>query len=588
MRLDSVNERINLMGEKKKIFYFLAPDQDRHIIDEIMAKSNSLKDMIREEKIEIDVDYQESFGNKNAVYICKDFHVGGEQDRQRLVQRFLKEASAEPKVKLLVSSHDLFIPDGFANEILLIKVGFLDSEDIENEFGEKIEKLLGKENAEKNLAKLRGLSRGQIEEIMGSADVKATQMGRQADFKKKVKEVRRDIADKEGGLQIIDVEPGGDEPKGLERYTSWLEEHVEAFLNPEEAKANGEGEAVKGAALYGLPGTGKTFMALLAAKMLSGKDSEPLTLVDLDLTEIDSSNYGESQKRLKRYLERVEAMAPCVLLIDEIERSFKSDGKTHEVKEAQIGILLKWLQNRKAQVFTFITSNDVENVPPALMRQGRIDEKFFVFLPTAEELGKIINQKLKRRKEEMTKVKEDVYGIDEFIEKKRAGVLLDSVALYAEKNNRIAKFFTGANVEKGIISNALNKKNFDTKNNKKWTLNEAFKTKHSEALKECPLETDIEKALYVTAIECVSQGESDMRNIIDTWFKGKEKNYKSAGEKDLFPFARYRADAKSKEEIFGKTGNESWRPAEMSKYDSYMFDYISEKIFEEQKRRNRR
>ena len=85
----------------------------------------------------------------------------------------------------------------------------------------------------------------------------------------------------------------------------------------------------------------------------------------------------------------MEAIAPCVLWIDELEKGFsgsRSSAATDGGTSARVlGSFLSWLQDRKAPVFVVATANDVTQLPPELLRKERFDELFFVDLPNQEE-----------------------------------------------------------------------------------------------------------------------------------------------------------------------------------------------------------
>lgn len=80
-------------------------------------------------------------------------------------------------------------------------------------------------------------------------------------------------------------------------------------------------EPPKGILVTGIPGTGKTLMAEEAARRL-----DDAALIRFQIDRIQSSSYGESESNMRRCLERIESMAPCVLLIDEAEKIFRMDG----------------------------------------------------------------------------------------------------------------------------------------------------------------------------------------------------------------------------------------------------------------------
>jgi SpoVK/Ycf46/Vps4 family AAA+-type ATPase len=100
-------------------------------------------------------------------------------------------------------------------------------------------------------------------------------------------------------------------------------------------------------------------------------------------------------------LKQAEAMSPCVLWIDEIEKGLAGDasgGSDTGTSRRVLGTLLTWMAERKARVFLVATANDVSQLPPELLRKGRMDEIFFVDLPAAEVRAEIFRIHLKKRK----------------------------------------------------------------------------------------------------------------------------------------------------------------------------------------------
>jgi SpoVK/Ycf46/Vps4 family AAA+-type ATPase len=98
-----------------------------------------------------------------------------------------------------------------------------------------------------------------------------------------------------------------------------------------------------------------------------------------------------------------ERMAPCVLMIDEIEKGFANVGSSEAdagLSRRIFGRLLGWLQDRKEPIFIVATCNDLSKLPPELTRKGRFDEIFFIDLPHREERKEIFSLHLKKRKRE--------------------------------------------------------------------------------------------------------------------------------------------------------------------------------------------
>jgi SpoVK/Ycf46/Vps4 family AAA+-type ATPase len=123
-----------------------------------------------------------------------------------------------------------------------------------------------------------------------------------------------------------------------------------------------------------------------------------LPLLKLDPGNLYNKYIGESEKNFKRAMDTAERLAPCVLFIDELEKAFASGGSEDGgVSQRVLGTFLAWLQDRKSDVFTVATANDVTRLPPEFLRKGRFDEVFFVDLPDAPARHAIFEIHLSRR-----------------------------------------------------------------------------------------------------------------------------------------------------------------------------------------------
>ena len=203
------------------------------------------------------------------------------------------------------------------------------------------------------------------------------------------KEKRRVVA-RERVLEWFDPLPGGlDSVGGLEVLKGWLVSRKAAY-SPQ-AREYGL-PAPKGAVLVGIPGCGKS----LTAKAVATAWGVPLLRVDLGA--LKSKFVGESEGNLRKAFRVIEAIGRCVVWIDEIEKALQgatSGSADGGVSSDALGAILNWMQERSGQAFVIATANDVEGLPPELLRKGRFDELFWVDLPTAEERAAILRAALR-------------------------------------------------------------------------------------------------------------------------------------------------------------------------------------------------
>ena len=178
---------------------------------------------------------------------------------------------------------------------------------------------------------------------------------------------------------------------GLGLLKEWLERRSSAF--GASAKAYGL-PAPKGLLIVGIPGTGKS----LTAKATAGAFGLPLLRLDMGC--VFGGMVGQSEANLRSVIQTAEAIAPCVLWIDEIEKGFsgsKSSGSTDGGTSSRVfGSFLSWMQEKTKPVFVVATANDVSKLPPEFLRKGRFDEMFFVDLPDAQERAQIWDIIIKR------------------------------------------------------------------------------------------------------------------------------------------------------------------------------------------------
>ena len=148
----------------------------------------------------------------------------------------------------------------------------------------------------------------------------------------------------------------------------------------------------KGILLLGIQGSGKS----LAAKAVAGLWGVPL--LRLDMGTLYNKYIGETEKNLRIALHQAELMEPCVLWIDEIEKGMAVGKSDDSTSQRVLGTLLTWMAEKKQMVFVVATANDIAELPPELMRKGRMDEIFFVDLPTEDIRKEIFEIHLRKRK----------------------------------------------------------------------------------------------------------------------------------------------------------------------------------------------
>jgi AAA+ superfamily predicted ATPase len=196
---------------------------------------------------------------------------------------------------------------------------------------------------------------------------------------------------KNGLMEIVESTTPLEQIGGLENLKQWLMRRGGAFGDA--AKTYGL-PAPKGLLIVGIPGTGKSLTARATASAFG------LPLLRLDMGRVFGGIVGQSEANLRSVIHTAEAIAPCVLWIDEIEKGFsgsKSSGGTDGGTSSRVfGSFLTWMQEKQKPVFVVATANDVTQLPPEFLRKGRFDEMFFVDLPDLTERTQIWNIVIQR------------------------------------------------------------------------------------------------------------------------------------------------------------------------------------------------
>ena len=209
------------------------------------------------------------------------------------------------------------------------------------------------------------------------------------DLESSILEEKQRIIGENDALEFQPLKEGINDVGGLNNLKKWLSERQSAFT--EEARTFGL-PAPKGLLLVGVQGCGKSLTAKAVGKYWG------LPLLRLDLGRVFEGRRSP-EETLREALHTSQALAPCVLWIDEIEKGFAqdSDGRATRV----LGGLLTWLQEKSDPVFMVATANQVDALPPELLRKGRFDEIFFVDLPDIHDRKEILKIHLQRRKRQL-------------------------------------------------------------------------------------------------------------------------------------------------------------------------------------------
>ncbi|MBD2505138.1 AAA family ATPase [Anabaena azotica] len=174
---------------------------------------------------------------------------------------------------------------------------------------------------------------------------------------------------------------------GLDLLREWLNRRKRLFTQQARLLSLPQ---PKGVLLAGPPGVGKGLLTKNIANILN------LPLLQLDIASMLGSLVGESEGNVRRALKTAEAIAPCILWVDEVEKALSGQGDTSGVSQRILGNILTFMSECTAGVFVVATCNDPSALPSELKRKGRFDENFFVDLPSQPERAQILRIHLER------------------------------------------------------------------------------------------------------------------------------------------------------------------------------------------------
>ena len=318
---------------------------------------------------------------ENSLILMRDLHMFL-QDNNPVLVRAIKDALAIGKTKgkvLVILGCRQVLPAELEREFVLLDFSLPDQDTL----GTVLDGICGSAK----LKKPAGDERDQIlDAASGLTTVEAENafalsiVGVKAITAVNVAAEKAATVKRNGLLELVETREGLADIGGLDCLKDWLVKRKDAFSR----KAHQYGlPSPKGLLIVGIPGTGKS----LTAKATASVFGRPL--LKLDAGKLYGSLVGQSEQNLRTVIQTAEAIAPCVLWVDEIEKGLsgsKSSGSTDGGTSARVlGSLLGWLQEKSSPVFVVATANDVTQLPPELLRKGRLDEMFWVDLPNREE-----------------------------------------------------------------------------------------------------------------------------------------------------------------------------------------------------------
>ena len=368
----------------------------------------------------------------------------------------------------------------------------------------------------------------------------------------------------------------GKKASGLENLEAYLKSKCPIVKDIDKHKQERMLEAPKGVLMAGIPGSGKSLMAKYTAHLLG------LPLIRMDMGDVQNKYVGESERRMEEALNLVNAMSPCVLWVDEIEKSLAGSQRgegSSDVVTRLFGKFLNWLQEKEEKnvcCFVFATANDVSSLPSELFRSGRFDAKYYTYMPTAEECGEIFESLIEYQNHvykeglERNNTRNQRRLFDEDINRKlfvkylnspiciRRNITPDSNEIY-----RGNKFFTGADIDNAIkrAKELYFLKNYSITGKFVYTLSE-FKGCLEEAIDDMK-----------------TYGETDLEKIASCYANMASNNFMAASQGNLMPnegYNEYRMDKNNPQKhILYQLENENRHVENMTHpYDQCLYSVV--------------
>jgi ATP-dependent 26S proteasome regulatory subunit len=410
---------LDLMSEKKSKGITDDLTQPTVVLDKIIEQAQQDEDNAKSLKSE---------GIRGTIYILLDFHRFMEEAVPDLERRLKTFSNIESMTHIIMTGPYLVTTPTLEDSISVLDFPYPNSDEISCALNSLVS-AIKKQGKLPNLEKETEEHKDEIIKAANGLTLNEAQMA----FSKSVvmnktfsipvilKE-KQQIIRKKGILEFFEPKVSMKDIGGLKHLVNWLERRKLSFHS--DAKKYGL-PSLRGIMLLGGAGTGKS----LTCKAIAGLYQLPL--LRLDFGKLFGSLVGQSEATVRDMIRLAENISPAVLWIDEIEKGLsgsRSSGQTDGGTTSRVvSTFLTWLQEKEAPVFVVCTANDYSTIPPEFMRAGRLDEVFFVDLPTKTERKDIYKVLFKKHNRDPLKFD------------------IDSLASVTEN-------YSGAEIEKSIVS----------------------------------------------------------------------------------------------------------------------------------------
>ena len=325
-----------------------------------------------------------------SLFVLKDYdNFLKDMSIVRKLKNVSRSLKTQPKNIIIVSS-EINIPDSLKEFITLIEFPLPNYGEILEELNRllaSLQQTLKPETVNNIATACQGLSLERIRRVLSKVIAKSGEINESSPDL--ILQEKKQIIQQTQLLEFCLNDKSIADLGGLDNFKDWLKLRSKAFS--QEAISYGL-PYPKGLLLVGVQGTGKS----IAAKIIAYEWTLPL--LRLDFGRLFASLIGQSEQRVRKMIEIAEALSPCVLWVDEIDKAFagaQSSGDSGTTSRV-LATFITWLSEKTSPVFVVATANNIDWIPPEILRKGRFDEMFFLNLPTREEREAIFEVHLKK------------------------------------------------------------------------------------------------------------------------------------------------------------------------------------------------
>lgn len=343
--------------------------------------------------------YFDESENKSSVIVLKDFHLHFNDIKILSALKTIAHKTttiSEYNVTVIIVASRMVIPPELEKFITVLEIPYPGIDDIKDIILE-YDNIDNAKHLHKLANSLKGMSKYEIKQLL-HLFYHDTGNLENADYE--IIQTKKEQAIKKSNLlELIEVDEKIEYVGGHKSLKDFLKRKANVFKRIDDARNFGL-TLPKGILIAGKTGCGKSLMAKACAKLFD------LPLLKLDLGKMLGKYVGESEQNFRQTFKIAEAVSPCILWIDEVEKAFAGLNNNNDggVTTRLFGQFLTWMQENEKGIFIIATSNKIDSLPPEFYRKGRFDELFYTDLPDTKEREEIFLVHLNKIRTSLCKI----------------------------------------------------------------------------------------------------------------------------------------------------------------------------------------